>query len=55
MASEELLTHLLAVYIYNNSTNEIKKKSKESNQEYSNDGNWNFTIIVNNLSRIVYI
>ena len=30
MASEEVLTHLLAVYIYNNSTDELKKKAKKA-------------------------
>lgn len=30
LAAEEVLTHLLAVYIYNNSTDELKKKAKKA-------------------------
>ena len=30
LAAEEVLTHLLAVYIYNNSTEELKKKAKKA-------------------------
>lgn len=30
LASQEVLTHLLAVYIYQNSTEELKKKSKKA-------------------------
>lgn len=30
LASEEVLTHLLAVYIYGNSTDELKKKAKKA-------------------------
>ena len=30
LAGEQVLTHLLAVYIYNNSTDELKKKAKKA-------------------------
>lgn len=30
LANQEVLTHLLAVYIYQNSTEELKKKSKKA-------------------------
>ena len=30
LAQEEVLTHLLAVYIYQNSTEELKKKAKKA-------------------------
>jgi 3-methyladenine DNA glycosylase AlkD len=30
LANEEVLTHLLAVYIYQNSTEELKKKAKKA-------------------------